>query len=313
MITAKKILNICFWLMPLTGFGQVNSGAGSALNQVNRHYNWVINELNNKNSTSVLVTAHRCDWRNSPENSVQALKNCIAMGVDIAEFDMGKTKDGQLIIMHDKTIDRSTTGKGKPGDYTLEEIKKFKLKSGTGHPTIHTIPAFNEMLATAKGKIVIDIDKGYDYYDEIIEKLDSAKMLGQSIFNIYGLPLDSVKAKHKIIPEDLTLQVIVNPKDPGAEKIINSYKSHHKTIIQIIFSNDTDAIIDSVPALKKNYTIWFNALWPEQNGGHDDDKAVEENKPDETWGWLINHGANIIQTDRPLLLLDYLQKKKLHL
>jgi glycerophosphoryl diester phosphodiesterase len=234
------------------------------------------------------------------------------MGVDIAEFDMGKTKDGRLIIMHDKTIDRSTNGKGKPEDYTLAEIRKFRLKSGTGHPTVHPIPTFNEMLAASKGKIIIDIDKGYEYYDEIIQKLDSAKMFDQSIFNIYSLPLDSVKAHHQNIPEELTLQVIVNPKDSNAENIISSYKSHRKTIIQIIFSNDADAILGKVPALKKSYSIWFNALWPEQNGGHDDDTAVEENKPDETWGWLISHGANIIQTDRPRDLLNYLRSGKLH-
>jgi glycerophosphoryl diester phosphodiesterase len=301
----KNIFILFLAWLPVQGYAQLNTTPAN-------HFKWSLSQLNNKKTRTVLVTAHRCDWRNSPENSVQALKGCIAMGVDIAEFDMGKTKDGHLIIMHDKTIDRSTTGKGKPEEYTLAELKTFRLKSGTGHPTVHTIPTFKEILETAKGKIIIDIDKGYDYYDEIIEKLDSAKMTGQAIFNIYGLPLDSVKAKHKIIPEELTLQVIVNPKDPNAEEIINSYKSHSKTIIQIIFNNDTDTILGHVPGLKKNYTIWFNALWPEQNGGHDDDRAVEENKPDETWGWLANHGADIIQTDRPKDLLNYLKSRKLH-
>ncbi|MEZ2334297.1 glycerophosphodiester phosphodiesterase family protein [Mucilaginibacter sp. RCC_168] len=310
MIPIKNIISLYFFLVPVTGFCQ--SKNNNTINNIQQHYQWTVEQLNNKNSKSVLVTAHRCDWRNSPENSVQALKNCIAMGVDIAEFDMGKTKDGRLIIMHDKTIDRSTNGKGKPEDYTLAEIRKFRLKSGTGHPTVHPIPTFNEMLAASKGKIIIDIDKGYEYYDEIIQKLDSAKMFDQSIFNIYSLPLDSVKAHHQNIPEELTLQVIVNPKDSNAENIISSYKSHRKTIIQIIFSNDADAILGKVPALKKSYSIWFNALWPEQNGGHDDDTAVEENKPDETWGWLISHGANIIQTDRPRDLLNYLRSGKLH-
>lgn len=312
MTATKNILNILFLLMPLTAFCQSKNNSATNINNIQQHYQWAVDQLHHKNSKLILVAAHRCDWRHSPENSVQALRNCIAMGVDIAEFDMGKTKDGQLIIMHDKIIDRTTNGKGKPEDYTLAEIRQFRLKSGTGHPTIHPIPTFDEMLETAHGKIIIDIDKGYDYYDEIIEKLDSSKMFDQAIFNIYGLPLDSVKAKHQNIPEELTLQIIVNPKEPNAWSIINSYKSHRKTIIQIIFSNDTDPILDKVPVLKKNYAIWFNALWPEQNGGHDDDNAVEENKPDETWGWLVIHGANMIQTDRPDNLLHYLKSRKLH-
>ena len=72
---------------------------------------------------SVLVVSHRADWRNAPENSLQAIKNCIAMGIDMVEIDLKKTKDGQLILLHDKTIDRTTTGKGKPEDYTLAELR----------------------------------------------------------------------------------------------------------------------------------------------------------------------------------------------
>ncbi len=66
---------------------------------------------------------------------LQAIQNCIDMGVDVIEIDLKKTKDGHLILMHDKKIDRTTTGKGYPADYTLEELRQFRLKSGTGHKT----------------------------------------------------------------------------------------------------------------------------------------------------------------------------------
>jgi glycerophosphoryl diester phosphodiesterase len=260
----------------------------------------------------VLVTAHRGDWRNSPENSVQSLQNCIDKGIDISEFDLAKTKDEKLIIMHDKKIDRSTNGKGKPQDYTLEEIQKFQLLSGTGHPTRHVIPTFEDMLLTAKDKIIVDIDKGYEYYDKVIVALTKHKMLEQTIYNIYGLPFDSLEAKHGHIPEELTLQLIINSNNPEALKLVDTYKNHKRTIIQITFENDISSIIDAIPNLKKRYPVWFNSLWPEQCGGHDDDIAVEENKPDETWGWLVSHGANIIQSDRPIELLQYLKTKGLH-
>ena len=98
----------------------------------------LVHELKDMKSEKVLVVAHRGDWRNAPENSLQAFKNCIGMGVDMIEIDLKKTKDNQLIIMHDGTIDRTTDGKGKPSDYTLEEIRKFHLKNGLGRPTFHT-------------------------------------------------------------------------------------------------------------------------------------------------------------------------------
>lgn len=81
------------------------------------------NKLFDQNSKQVLVAAHRGDWRYAPENSMAAIENAIKMGVDIVEIDIQKTKDGKLILMHDGTLDRTTTGKGKIADWTLDSIK----------------------------------------------------------------------------------------------------------------------------------------------------------------------------------------------
>lgn len=272
-----------------------------------------LKEVFNPESKRVLVTAHRGDWRNTPENSIQALKNCIAMGVDIMELDLKKTKDGHLVIMHDQTIDRTTTGKGNVSDYTLAEIKTFFLRSGSGHPTKHRVPTFMEILAIAKNKIIIDVDKGYDYYPQVIKALREQGMIGQAIVNVKGsTPLSQIEQEVGKIEEDITIMPIVDMKRADASEIIASYKPHQKTIIQANFSTDTLAVLKSMASLRANYGLWINSLWPEQNGGHDDDLAVEENKKEESWGWLINHKANLIQTDRPKELIEYLRAKKLH-
>lgn len=272
-----------------------------------------LKEVLNPKSQRVLVTAHRGDWRNTPENSIQALKNCIAMGVDIMELDLKKTKDGHLVIMHDQTIDRTTTGKGDVSDYTLSEIKTFFLRSGSGHPTKHHIPTFMEILAIAKDKIIIDVDKGYDYYPQVIKELREQGMIGQAIVNVKGsTPLPQIEQEVGKIEEDITIMPIVDMKRADASEIIASYKPHQKTIIQANFSTDTLSVLKNIASLRANYGLWINSLWPEQNGGHDDDMAVEENKKDESWGWLISRKANLIQTDRPKELIEYLRAKKLH-
>ena len=56
----------------------------------------------NRDQSSVIVVAHRGDWRNFPENSLEAIDNAVRMGVDIVELDVKKTKDGELILMHDR-------------------------------------------------------------------------------------------------------------------------------------------------------------------------------------------------------------------
>ena len=140
------------------------------------HSDQIIANLQEPAARSVLVVSHRADWRNAPENSLQAIQNCIDMGVDVIEIDLKKTKDGHLILMHDKKIDRTTTGKGYPADYTLEELRQFRLKSGTGHKTAHLIPTLEEVMLLCKGKILVNIDKGYDYFKD----RDSSTMHYQS-------------------------------------------------------------------------------------------------------------------------------------
>lgn len=87
-------------------------------------------------SKEILVVSHRADWRNAPENSLQAIQNCIQMGVDMIEIDLKKTKDGHLILMHDKTLNRTTTGKGI---YTgRNQTTIFKSWSWSKNPTQNT-------------------------------------------------------------------------------------------------------------------------------------------------------------------------------
>lgn len=279
------------------------------------HLAWVKKELLQPGNKYVLVTAHRGDWRNAPENSVQGLKNCIAMGVDIVEFDLGITKDGHLVVMHDKTIDRTTTGTGKPEQYTLEALKKLRLKNATGHATTHSIPTLEEMLTAAKGKIMVCVDKGFTWFDQAMEMVHRLGMEDQVIYNIPAVPLDSMKAMSlKYFDDQLLVNLLSFPTDTlMARKIMESYAQRKNAIMHPTFNSDTIAFVPWMKKIKENgLGLWLNSLWPEHNGGHDDDRAVDNNEPDEAWGWLAQRGATIIQTDRPASLLAYLRKHKLH-
>ena len=64
-------------------------------------------------SSEVLVVAHRAAWKNAPENSLLSIQHAIDMGADIIEIDIRQTKDGEFILMHDKTLNRTTNGKVK--------------------------------------------------------------------------------------------------------------------------------------------------------------------------------------------------------
>lgn len=265
-----------------------------------------------KGHNQILVAAHRGDWRNAPENSMQALLNSIEKGFDIMELDVKMTKDSQMVVMHDQTIDRSTNGKGKVSDYTLAEIQQFRLKNGLGRTTPHRIPTLKEMMLAAKGKIIINVDKGNDHLKEVFRILQETETLNQTIVNIGdNLSFDQLKS-HEVIPAEAYLMVVVNMKGTDALPIMKSYLPNKRSIIQPVFDTDTLKNLKMLPEIATKQVLWLNSLWPSLNGGHDDDLAVEENKKKESWGWLIEKKPAILQSDRPAELILYLKKAGLH-
>ena len=275
--------------------------------------NGILNDLDKHASENVLVVSHRADWRNAPENSLQAIQNCIDMGVDMVEIDLNKTKDGQLIVMHDRTLNRTTNGKGLASEYTLDEIKKMTLKNGAGCKTRHKVPTFEEVMLLCKGKVMVNVDKGYEYFKEVYTILEKTGTVNQCVIKS-GHPYDKVVKENGDVLKKVLFMPIVHIDKEGAEQIIDDYIANLKPVaFELVFKDDSPEVLRLIKKVRdSDAKIWINTLWPELCGGHDDDRAVELNEPEESWGWVINQGAKLIQTDRPALLLDYLRDNKLH-
>ena len=141
----------------------------------------LLRELNNPKSDYVFVAAHRADWRNFPENSLEAIESSIRMGVDIVELDVHRTADGELVICHDSTIDRTTNGKGKISELTLDYIKSCYLRAGHHSVTRYKMPTLAEALDVCNGRILINLDKCINYYDQVMEMLVKRNMADQVI------------------------------------------------------------------------------------------------------------------------------------
>ncbi len=268
-------------------------------------------KLNNLNAYPIIVIAHRGDWRNAPENSLQAIRNCIDLGVDMVEIDIRLTKDSVPVLMHDETIDRTTTGKGKLSDWTLDSLKMLYLRNGANHPTHHRIPTLEEAMLLAKNNILINLDKCFSYFDRIMEVLkktnttDCVILKGALSYN----QLITVYAEYL---EEVYFMPIVSLDDKNASNIITEYINQMNPIaFELIFKTDTSKILTQLEKIKKSGSrVWVNTLWESLNAGYEDDMAVYN--PDSIYGWHLNKGFNMIQTDRPLLLLDYLRGKGLH-
>lgn len=79
-----------------------------------------------------LIIAHRGASGTAPENTFAAFQKAVDLRADMIELDVHLTRDKQLIVMHDSTVDRTTDGKGKIADLTLGEIKMLDAGSWFG-------------------------------------------------------------------------------------------------------------------------------------------------------------------------------------
>lgn len=274
--------------------------------------NTLTQELRNPDSQKVLVVSHRGDWRNASENSLQAFRNCLNMNVDMIEIDLKQTKDGHLVLMHDETIDRTTNGKGRPSDYTLEELRQFRLINGLGRVTDHVIPTLEEVLNLCKGKILINIDKGYDFFKEVYELTERTGTTGQVVIKS-SYPLSKVRQENGDVLDKVIYMPIIQLDNPDAERILDEYLTISPVAIECCFENYTSNVQRLLQKIKSSgVKIWINSLWASLNADHDDDRAVEKGEVEESWGWIISQGATLIQTDRPAAMISYLKKKGLH-
>lgn len=258
----------------------------------------------------VSVISHRGDWRNTPENSIRAIQNCIDLGVNMVEIDIKKTKDNELILLHDKTLDRTTTGKGLPQDYTLAEIKQMRLRNGAGVATSHQIPTLEEAMIVAKGKIWVKIDKGYDYFD-LVEKVLEKTGTTQQVLIKAGLPYQKVVAENKAVLDKLFFMPIIDMANPDAMTMVEEYiKNMQPKAFEVCFTQIDQALQNVLDRIQKSGSkVWINTLWPSLCAGLNDDRAVEENQQDSIWGKVIEMGASFIQTDRPKELVNYLRNQ----
>ncbi|MCK3686294.1 glycerophosphodiester phosphodiesterase family protein [Maribellus sp. YY47] len=269
-------------------------------------------KLMSRDKSSVIVVAHRGDWRNFPENSLEAIDNAIKMGVDVVELDVQMTKDSVMILMHDSKLDRTTTGKGVVAETNWADIQELNLRNGCAIRTIHKVPTLEEALEHAKGKIMLNLDKADRYFDRVYALLQKTGTTKQVIMK-GGKSAQEVKDFYGDYLNEVIYMPIVKLDNADAREQIELFvKDLNPVAFELLFVNDTNTLAkDVVNILDGHSLIWYNTLWDTMAGGHDDDMSLED--PDKGYGYLIDSlDTRIIQTDRPQMLLDYLRARKLH-
>ena len=119
--------------------------------------------------------AHRGFSGKYPENTLLAFQKAIEAGADGAELDVQLTKDGEVVIIHDETIDRTTDGKGYVVDYTYDELSKFDAsyiyRGQMGFNKIPTLREYFELVKDLDFVTNIELKTGINEYLGIEEKV----------------------------------------------------------------------------------------------------------------------------------------------
>jgi glycerophosphoryl diester phosphodiesterase len=172
----------------------------------------------------MISVAHRGASGYAPENTQAAFQKGLELGADFLEFDVHLSKDGELIIIHDDKLNRTTNGKGLVKDLTLAELKELDA-GGTFDATFigEKIITLDELLDEFYGKIglLIEIKKSHLYpgiEEKVVALLEEYGDL--SIIIVQSFDVESMRKVHSLLPE-LQIAILMKPSSlqPSAKRI----------------------------------------------------------------------------------------------
>ncbi|GIO27016.1 glycerophosphodiester phosphodiesterase family protein [Ornithinibacillus bavariensis] len=165
-----------------------------------------------------IVVAHRGVPSLAPENTMVGYHLAYDLGADLIETDVQQTKDGQLIIMHDTTVNRTTNGTGNVADLTLEEIRSLDagIKFGPEFAG-EKVPTFREFLQGFKDKdIILLIEvKAENIEEQVLQEIKDEGM--EDMVVLQSFSIDTVKKFREIAP-GISVGYLYSASVPGSEQ-----------------------------------------------------------------------------------------------
>lgn len=260
-----------------------------------------------------LIAAHRGCWRVAPENSLSAVRAAIERGIDIVEIDVRPTKDGELVLMHDDSVDRTTDGKGKLRNLTAAEVGKLRLKQGLGGPdaplTEENVPTLRAVFELGRGKIVFNLDKAWPVRDKAMKLARECGVSGQILIKGSASPA-AVKEWLASQPEPVLYMPILGRDTVGQ---LDTFLRDIPSIpsVELCWTEEgevyTPIVTSKIRASGRR--VWVNTLGENLCGARGD--VVSMRNPEEGWGHLLKTGGSIFQTDRPEEMRNYLNRKSI--
>lgn len=239
--------------------------------------------------------AHRGFSSHYPENTLLAFQKALDIGIVWMEFDLQVTSDHHLVVMHDKTVDRTTNGRGLVSDLTLEQVKDLDAGShldaqfaGEGVPTFEAVL---DLLA-GKAKMAVELKfDGLGPIGQVIDILQTRNLVDQ--VSVSSFDLDKLPEVKRICPACSTT-ALLKPEVDLAHNWVGEAQKYGADVFGPRHTHTTPKMVDL--AHREGLVVRCWGL------GKDQGPALER---------MIDMGVDGMTTDCPDVLQDILKRRQM--
>lgn len=240
----------------------------------------------------IAIAAHRGYHVIAPENSVAAINAAVALGIEMVELDVRTTKDGILILMHDATLSRTTSGSGTVAETNYAQLEDLLLLTDDGETTTYTIPTLEQALKAAKGKIFVDLDVKVADYQSVLDVIQKTGTNEQ----VMVLADDVSTFDDLEVTDGFFLNAVCHSQTELETFLLDS---------QIPMLNLTQNVVtaDNTQAITAAGKLSFRGM----TGDMDEELVAGEYS---TLNGVLTVHPDILHTDYPATLLPYLEEQQ---
>ena len=260
-----------------------------------------------------LVAAHRgVSSADIPCNTLAAYGIALRQNADIVEIDVARSRDGHLYVFHPGMEKPHLHSDRYIKDMTSDEVDALKYVNQDGCPTPFRVNTLDEAFELLKGRCYINVDKFWMYMEDIAACIRAHGVEKQVIVKTpyepkYFDQLERVAPDFAYIP-------MVGKEDRYTDELM---RRNIKYIgAEVLFASDDEPVAspEYIRSLHdRGLLVWINAIVYDYraviSGHHTDDGALTGD-PDAHWGWMLERGFDIIQTDWCSMLKDYIASRK---
>ena len=273
----------------------------------------MINTLSElRTQKGVLIAAHRgMVGGNIPHNTIPAFEAALNQGADILETDVTLSGDGVMFIFHPGKEQGHLNENVHLGEMTAQEIRQLRYINSCGAKTQYGLTTLDEFLETYKNRCLINLDHGWKAMPPMLKAIRRHHMEDQILVKTPANP-EYVKMMEELAPDMMYMPIF--KENDELTPVIETMKVNY-VAAELVFEQDDSSLV--MPEYleqhhKKGRLLWCNALLynykKQLSGGHTDDVAVSGD-PDAGWGWLLERGFDMIQTDWVMPLRHYMDSR----